>query len=133
MQDNPAYTDVVAEVGGFLEQQMQFAIEHGIPREAIALDPGIGFGKTLEHTIEQLRGLASYQRLGRPICLGVSRKGFIGQILGRPRDQRAIGSVVVACRAMLESSAQIVRVHDVAAHRDAVLMLEALDAIRSNE
>jgi dihydropteroate synthase len=126
MQQNPSYGDVAAEIGNFFDERLRFARGHGIAVEATALDPGIGFGKTFEHTIEQLRRLAEYQRFGRPICLGVSRKGFIGMITGRPRDQRVAGSVAVACHAVTLGAAQIVRVHDVAEHRDAMLVLEAL-------
>jgi dihydropteroate synthase len=126
MQDNPVYDDVVAEIAGYLAERIAFAEKQGIGRAAMALDPGIGFGQTVEHTMQVLRNLAEFQRFGLPVCLGVSRKGFIGQILGRPREQRDVGSVAVAAFAMLARSAQIVRVHDVAAHRDALWMLEAL-------
>ena len=126
MHLNPAYVDVVAEIGAFFEERIRFAVERGISVEAIALDPGIGFGKTLEHTLEQLRRLAEYQRFGCPVCLGVSRKGFIGQILNRPRDRRTAGSVAIACHAIAQGAAQIVRVHDVAEHRDAAVMLQLL-------
>ena len=126
MHLNPAYVDVVAEIGAFFEERIRLAVERGISLEAIALDPGIGFGKTLEHTLEQLRRLEEYQRFGRPVCLGVSRKGFIGQILNRPRDRRTAGSVAIACHAIGRGAAQIVRVHDVAEHRDAAAMLQLL-------
>ena len=92
----------------------------GIRREVIALDPGIGFGKTLEHTVQQLRELSRLQAFGLPVCLGVSRKGFLGQITGKPRTERLAGSLAVACFALAQGSAQILRVHDVAAHADAV-------------
>ena len=128
MQQNPTYTDVVADVDAFFEQRLKALVEQGIAIETIALDPGIGFGKTHEHTLEQLRNLEKYQRFGRPVCLGVSRKGFIGVITGRPRHERAVGSVAVACHAMAHGAAQIIRVHDVAAHRDAVRIFEALAA-----
>jgi dihydropteroate synthase len=126
MQLNPHYQDVVREVYEFLRERMEAAIAGGVATEAIALDPGIGFGKTNEHSLELLRRLEGFQRLDRPICLGVSRKGFIGTITGRPRHERAIGSVAVACHALARGAAQIIRVHDVAETRDAVLMCEAL-------
>lgn len=128
MQQNPSYGNVVAEVGAFLEERIRSLVEQGIAPETIAIDPGIGFGKTHEHTLEQLRHLVEYQRFGRPVCLGVSRKGFLGIITGRPRHERAVASVAVACHALANGAAQIIRVHDVAQHRDAVRVFEALAA-----
>jgi len=125
MQQNPVYSDVTAEVGAFFEERLAFARDRGIDPTSIVLDPGIGFGKTLSHNLELLRQLADFQRFGRPVCIGVSRKGFIGQILGRPLDQRLAGSLTVACYSIQCGKARIVRVHDVAAHRDAAAMLEA--------
>jgi dihydropteroate synthase len=84
------------------------------------LDPGIGFGKTLPHTLALLARLEEFQKLERPILLGVSRKGFIGQITGKPRAQRLIGSVATACYAAARGAVQIVRVHDVAETCDAM-------------
>jgi dihydropteroate synthase len=133
MHLNPTYIDVVAEVGTFLEERLRFAERAGIATECIALDPGIGFGKSNEHSLCLLRNLGSFQRFGRPVCLGVSRKGFIGAIVDRPREQRDIGSVAVACHAIVHGAAQIVRVHDVAAHRDAVRMLAALSPLTSSD
>ncbi len=126
MQTNPNYRDVAADVGAFLERRMQSLVQQGIAVETIALDPGIGFGKTHEHTLEQIRRLQEFQRFGRPVCLGVSRKGFIGIITGRPRNGRTVGSVAVACHALAHGAAQIIRVHDVAEHRDAVRVFAAL-------
>jgi dihydropteroate synthase len=126
MQDNPTYTDVVAEVMAFLQARLQAAEDQGIARARVALDPGIGFGKTLEHTLRLLACLHEFGRLGRPVCLGVSRKGFLGQITGRPRSERLAGSLAVACHALAARSARILRVHDVAATRDAVRIFEAL-------
>lgn len=126
MYANPVYTDVVAEIGEFFEERLRFAEERGIDRSALALDPGIGFGKNTEHSLKLIRHLADYQRFLRPVCLGVSRKGFIGRVLDRPTVERTIGSVAITCYAMRNRSAQIVRVHDVAAHRDAVKMMAAL-------
>jgi len=126
MHLDPHYDGVVAEVGKFLEERLSFSRTHGLDETSLVLDPGIGFGKSVEHTWQQLRHLAEYQRFGRPVCLGVSRKGFIGVVTGRPRDQRAVGSVAVACHALACGAAQIVRVHDVAEHLDAVRVLECL-------
>jgi dihydropteroate synthase len=126
MQHDPRYADVVAEVGAFFEDRLRAMAESGITPEQVALDPGIGFGKTLDHTLAQLANLAAYSRLGRPVCLGVSRKGFIGQITGRDREGRMPGSLAVACFAVAAGAAQILRVHDVAPTRDAVLMYDAI-------
>jgi dihydropteroate synthase len=129
MQLNPAYENVVDDIGAFFEERLRFAAENGIESDCIALDPGIGFGMTLDHTLHVLRNLAEFQRFGRPVCLGVSRKGFIGQIVDRPRPQRLAGSLAVACHAIANGAAQIIRVHDVAEHRDAVRMLEVLNQL----
>jgi dihydropteroate synthase len=131
MQLNPTYTNVVAEVDAVLEERLRTAERSAIETERIALDPGIGFGKTNHHSLTILRALAKCQRFGRPVCLGVSRKGFIGAIVDRPRDQRDIGSVAVACHAIINGAAQIIRVHNVAAHRDAVRVLAALGIVDS--
>ena len=120
MQVNPEYGDVVREVMDYFAGRIRTLTDAGIRREAIALDPGIGFGKTLEHTVQQLRELSRLQAFGLPVCLGVSRKGFLGQITGKPRTERLAGSLAVACFALAQGSAQILRVHDVAAHADAV-------------
>jgi dihydropteroate synthase len=101
-------------------------VAQGLELEKIALDPGVGFGKTHQHNLEIVARLAEFQRLGRPICLGASRKGFIGKITGRSLDERMAGSLAVVCHALAHGAAQIVRVHDVAQTRDAVLLFEAL-------
>ncbi len=131
MQANPTYTDVVREVGEFFRERLATLTAAGIRREAIALDPGVGFGKAFPHTVAQLANLAAYRDLGRPICLGVSRKGFIGQITGRDRANRMPGSLAVACFAMAHGAAQILRVHDVAPTVDAVKMADAIFGTRA--
>ena len=120
MQSNPIYADVVGEVADFFAKRIQTLTDAGIARSAIVLDPGIGFGKTLEHTRLQLRELQKLQAFGLPVCLGVSRKGFLGQVTGKPRPERLAGSLAVACFALAQGAAQILRVHDVAAHADAI-------------
>jgi dihydropteroate synthase len=127
MQSNPTYSDVVREIGDFFDERLRALSQSGIPPETVCLDPGIGFGKTHEHTLELLARLGEFSRFGRPLCLGVSRKGFIGTITGRSRAERMPGSLAVACIAAARGQAQILRVHDVAPARDAVLMLEAID------
>jgi dihydropteroate synthase len=126
MNQNPRYSDVVNEVGEFFEERLQTLGEMGIPPEAVCLDPGIGFGKTHEHNMQLLANLGAFARLGRPICLGVSRKGFIGTICGRTRSERMPGSLAIACFAAARGEAHLLRVHDVAPTRDAALLLEAI-------
>jgi dihydropteroate synthase len=120
MQHNPNYDDVVREVAEFLEARLQRARDLGIAVSQVVLDPGIGFGKTLEHNLLLLGNLSRLRRAGRPVLLGVSRKGFLGQLLGRAVGERLAGSLACACAALADDSAQILRVHDVAATRDAV-------------
>jgi dihydropteroate synthase len=133
MQIAPHYDDVVEDIAAYLLHRLQDVTARGLQLEKIALDPGVGFGKTHQHNLEIVARLAEFQRLGRPICLGASRKGFIGKITGRPLEERAAGSVVVACHALAHGAAQIIRVHDVAPTRDAVLLFEALAKFRSQE
>src|SRR4029077_16026267 len=95
MQTAPTYGDVVAEVRDFLHERVAWLTAHGVARERIVVDPGIGFGKTHDHNLWLVRELNRFCDLGRPICLGASRKGFIGKILNRPIDQRAVGSAAV--------------------------------------
>jgi dihydropteroate synthase len=131
MQIDPRYDDVTAEVGTFFEARLQALAEAGIAVEQVVLDPGIGFGKSAAHNLELLARLEDFRRFGRPVCLGVSRKGFFGKLLGRPTDDRLPASLAAVCYAMARDSAQLVRVHDVAATRDAVRLFGALDAIRT--
>lgn len=126
MQIHPTYGEVVAEVFQYLEARLHAAAACGIAEERVVLDPGIGFGKTREHNLALLRRLAVLQRLGRPVCLGVSRKGVLGHLLDRPVDQRLAGSLAVVCHAMSVGAAQLVRVHDVAETRDVVRVWEVL-------
>ena len=127
MQNDPRYDDVVADLHRFFEERLQAAADLGIAAGHVALDPGIGFGKTQEHNLTLLARLEEFQKLGRPVCLGVSRKGFLGRLLGRPVGERLAGSLAVACFALARRSAQVLRVHDVAATRDAVVAFAALD------
>jgi dihydropteroate synthase len=126
MQVRPHYDDVVAEVAGFLEARLQACLDLGIAGAQVVLDPGIGFGKTTAHNLQLLAHLGDLGRLGRPVCLGVSRKGFLGQVLGRPLEERLAGSLAAACYALTHRTAQIFRVHDVAQTRDVVALLQAL-------
>jgi dihydropteroate synthase len=130
MQVQPHYSDVVAEVYEFLEARVRKLQQAGIAFDQMATDPGIGFGKTGAHNLALLANLARFQSLNRPLCLGVSRKGFIGRISGQPVEQRLAGSLAVVCHAAIHEAVQIVRVHDVRATRDSLLVLEALQLER---
>jgi len=125
MQSNPAYADVVQEVTGFLEARVSAAVQAGIPRNRILVDPGFGFGKSVDHNLELLRRLRELHRLGAPIVAGLSRKSMIGTLLGLPVGERVHASVALAVIAV-QNGARLVRVHDVQATRDAVRMWEAV-------
>jgi dihydropteroate synthase len=127
MQIRPHYDDVVAEVVAFLQARLQAAVELGIAESSVVLDPGIGFGKTARHNIRLLAHLADLGKLGRPVLLGVSRKGFLGRLLNRPVEDRLAASLAAACYALTLGSAQILRVHDVVQTRDAVRVISALN------
>ena len=124
MQRDPRYGDVVSEVKAFLEERLAFAVAAGVPEEHVQLDPGIGFGKTLEHNLELLRRLGEIAAIGRPVVLGTSRKSFIGRITGREVGERVHGTVAT-CVLGLERGARVFRVHDVAAVRDGLAMAAA--------
>lgn len=119
MQAAPRYDDVVAEVHGFLTQRL-FACEmSGIPKQRIVLDPGFGFGKTLEHNLQLLARFEHFASLGCPLLAGLSRKRMIGELTGRDLDARAVGSAVASLVAV-QRGALLVRVHDVAEMADAL-------------
>jgi dihydropteroate synthase len=125
MQQNPAYTDVVREVGEFFSERLAAMLDGtGITAEQVVLDPGIGFGKTLEHNLQLLANLRRFTRWRRPLLLGVSRKSFIGKLTGARLNERLPASLACATLAV-ESGVQIIRTHDVAATIQAVRMTEA--------
>ena len=125
MQRDPRYDDVVSDVKAFLEERLAVAVREGIAEERVHLDPGIGFGKTVEHNLELLRRLDELAALGRPLVIGTSRKSFLGRLTGRedPAD-RTPGTIATSVLA-LERGASIFRVHDVAVVRDALLVAAA--------
>jgi dihydropteroate synthase len=125
MQDDPHYDDVVAEVCEFLARQLDACVAAGIARDAIVLDPGLGFGKGLAHNMTLLRELPRFAALNAPLLVGVSRKSFIGRILGRPVDERLYGGLGLAALAVGQG-ARIIRTHDVAATRDTIGMVSAV-------
>jgi dihydropteroate synthase len=125
MQESPTYDDVVDDVKAFLAARIEFAVGEGIDEEAIRVDPGIGFGKTVRHNLELLARLAELRELGRPLVVGTSRKRFIGSLTGRDVDDRLGGSVASNVLA-LAHGADVLRVHDVAEMRDAVRVAKTI-------
>lgn len=125
MQNRPAYEDVVVEVYDELARLAELARSRGIAADRIAIDPGIGFGKTFSHNLALLRNLARFANLGHAVMIGTSRKGFLGRITGRDVSERATASVVSSLSALI-SGADVVRVHDVGAMADAIQVWGAI-------
>jgi dihydropteroate synthase len=119
MQEDPRYDDVVSDVRAFLEERLGFAVGEGVPEERVWLDPGIGFGKTVEHNLELLRRLDEIVDIGRPVVVGTSRKSFLGKLTGRSELERLAGTVATNVLA-LERGASVFRVHEVAPMVDAL-------------
>ena len=129
MQANPVYTDVVSEVGDFFVERLQRLNDSGVSADQVVLDVGIGFGKTVEHNLQLLAGLRSFTRLERPLLIGVSRKSFIGKLLGADGAGRLPGALTCAGWAA-QAGGQIIRTHDVAETVQAIRMTEAILAHR---
>jgi dihydropteroate synthase len=127
MQQAPCYGSVVDDVRDFLHARMQAAVQAGVAADHILLDPGIGFGKNLDHNLTLLARLDALQSLGRPILVGVSRKAFIGEVLGRRTDDRLMGTAAAVAIAVFRG-AGVVRVHDVKAMQDVVRMVYAIQS-----
>lgn len=125
MQQAPHYHDVVEEVGVFLAGRARFAMERGVAKSQILLDPGIGFGKVLVHNLDLLAQLRIFTKLGFPLLVGLSRKAFIGQLLNQPVQDRAWGTAAAVALAV-EQGANVLRVHDVGAMRDVVKVAAAI-------
>jgi dihydropteroate synthase len=125
MQEDPRYDDVVDDVRGFLAGRIEAAVAAGIAEERIWIDPGIGFGKTLEHNLELLRRLGELRRLGRPILVGTSRKSFIGTLTGREVGDR-VGGTIASNVLAVANGADAVRVHDVGPVREALAIEAAI-------
>jgi dihydropteroate synthase len=125
MQENPVYEDVVDDVKAFLAERVEFAVAEGIDEEKIWIDPGIGFGKTVEHNLELHRRLGELADLGRPLAFGSSRKSFIGKLTGAEVDQR-LGGTIASNVIAYANGARMLRVHEVAPMRQAVIVAEAI-------
>jgi dihydropteroate synthase len=130
MQDDPRYDDVVGAVKAFLEERMTYAVEAGVAEERIMLDPGIGFGKTLDHNLALLANLEQLLALGRPVVIGTSRKSFLGKLTGRPGADDRVAATVASCVLAYERGARVFRVHDVAPVDDALKVAAATVSAR---
>ncbi|MFW6197042.1 MAG: dihydropteroate synthase, partial [Thermoplasmatota archaeon] len=126
MQENPQYDDVVNDISRFFLERIEHAKDAGIKEENIILDPGIGFGKEIEHNLEIIRRLDEFNSLGYPILLGASRKSFLKGVLNKKVDERLFGSLAVAANAV-EKGTAILRVHDVEETVDVVKTIEAVE------
>ena len=125
MQRDPRYDDVVADVRAFLEERLAFAVGEGIAEQRIWLDPGIGFGKRVEHNLELLRRLDEIAAIGRPVVIGTSRKSFLGKLVGgRAEGERLPGTIATNVMAF-ERGASVFRVHDVGPVADALAIAAA--------
>jgi dihydropteroate synthase len=125
MQDDPTYDDVVDDVRAFLAERVEAAVAAGVPEGRIWVDPGIGFGKTLEHNLELLRRLDELRELGRPLVVGTSRKSFIGKIDGSETDDR-IGGTIASSILAAAAGAEVLRAHDVAELAQAATVAAAI-------
>jgi dihydropteroate synthase len=129
MQDDPRYDDVAGEVAGFLERRLAFAVAEGIDEQLVCLDPGIGFGKTVEQNFELIRRLDVLLALGRPVLVGTSRKSSLGRILGDPEAKTGTTAASLgAAVAAYERGATVIRAHDVRAHVEALTAARAVVA-----
>ena len=125
MQVNPTYDDVVDDVKSFLAERIAFATAAGVAEERIWIDPGIGFGKTVEHNLELLRRLTELRELGRPIVIGTSRKSFLGTLTGREIGER-LGGTIASNVLALRAGADVFRVHDVSQVAQALRVAESI-------
>jgi dihydropteroate synthase len=125
MQEHPVYDDVVDDVKAFLAERMEFASREGIAEERIWLDPGIGFGKTVDHNLELLRRLRELTELGRPLVVGTSRKSFLGKLSGAEVDER-LGGTIASCALAFANGAKMLRVHDVREVREGMTVAGAI-------
>ncbi|NKB17814.1 MAG: dihydropteroate synthase [Pseudanabaena sp. CRU_2_10] len=126
MQIDPHYGDLISEVRQFLADAIADAIASGLPKHLIAIDPGIGFGKTLAHNLELLRSLPEFQSLNCPILIGVSRKSFIGKLCDRPNPRDRLWGTAAACTVAIAGGANILRVHDARAIQDVCCVSDAI-------
>ena len=131
MQADPRYDDVVSEVAAFLEERLRFAVDAGIAEDRICLDPGIGFGKTVEHNLALLRGLPRLARIGRPLLVGVSRKSFLMRLTRPGRAGDRLAASLAATVEAYRGGATLLRVHDVAETVDALAIVRSIEGERA--
>lgn len=132
MQQSPAYSDVVGEVDNFFAERLAMLERLGVRREQVVLDPGIGFGKTLEHNLRLLAALPRFARQGRPVLLGVSRKSFLGKLTGTENPAERLPGALTCAALAVRDGVQLLRVHDVRETVQAVRVAEAIEAGRAN-
>jgi len=125
MQDNPTYEDVITDVYDFLARRIEVAVAAGIKEQQIIVDPGFGFGKTVDHNLEILRRLGEFRRLGRPVLIGTSRKSTIGKVLDKPVAERLWGTAAT-CAVAIAKGANMIRVHDVSQMVQVARMTDAV-------
>lgn len=129
MQKNPLYADVVADVKSFLQERVEICLQAGIKRDKIMIDPGFGFGKTLDHNLSLLKHLPEFVSMGLPVLVGISRKSMLGQILDAKTDQRVAGGLATTVLGF-QSGVQIFRVHDVKETVDVLKVCQAVEAAK---
>jgi dihydropteroate synthase len=130
MQENPRYKDVVSEVSVYLKKRVATLTGQGIERRAMAVDPGIGFGKTVRHNLQLIASIAGLRKSGRPVVVGLSRKSFLGRLTGRPANERLAGGLAAFVYCIL-NGVNVLRVHDVKESRDALVVLNAIYKART--
>jgi dihydropteroate synthase len=128
MQANPTYGDIVSDVCEYFRERLATLEQGGIPPERVMLDPGVGFGKTAEHNLQILSHIADFHQLGRPLLIGHSRKRFLKKLIGRDVDERLAGGIGVSL-ALAAQGVEMLRVHDVGAHRDAIIAWRTIQEI----
>ena len=129
MQENPTYRDVIKEISVFLKERAEFAVDQGVKKENIIIDPGIGFGKTAEHNLEIMARLSEFTHPGYPILLGTSRKSFIGKTLDLPVEERLQGTAATVAYG-ISNGANIIRVHDVKEMKHVARMIDAIETAK---
>lgn len=130
MQKKPAYKNLMQEIAGFLKSSIRIALDSGVSGSSVVLDPGFGFGKTAPQNLQILKEFRFFSKLGYPLMAGVSRKSFLGHVTGEPVDKRLFGSVAGAAIAVM-GGAHILRVHDVAAHKQACAVLDSFSTLET--
>ena len=129
MQTQAVYRDVVAEVMSELRESIQLAVDAGLEREQLVIDPGLGFAKTTDQNLEIMRQLSVFHEIGLPVMLGPSRKSFVGQVTGRETNEREFGTAACVASAVMQG-VQILRVHDVKAMRDVIRVMESIKKLK---